>query len=144
MLNLTNIYCMLCKNNKNIMNFHSGSSSTETRIKSLPNPQKITRNVRYTILLVCFKAVEQIINRSNPPINISFLARLITQMKRPKYHSVSYECVGRLLGIYLSQHQNSKKRMLDGRLVKNCLISYSSVEITCFLSSKSRLKNMLL
>ena len=47
MLNLTNIYCMLCKNNKNIMNFHIGSSSTETRIKS-----------SYTILLVCFKTVE--------------------------------------------------------------------------------------
>ena len=57
------------------------------------------------------------------------------------YHmNVSVGC----WGIYLSQHQNSKKRMLDGRLVKNCLISYSSVEITCFLSSKSRLKNMLL
>ena len=57
------------------------------------------------------------------------------------YHmNVSVSC----WGIYLSQHQNSKKRMLDGRLVKNCLISYSSVEITCFLSSKSRLKNMLL
>ena len=47
-----------------------------------------------------------------------------------------------------SDSEFKKENAGDGRLVKNCLrISYSicsCVEITCFLSSKSRLKNMLL